>query len=117
MRALPRNSTDQGFSEPPPIFPCRPCLTVKNRSQNPQRKAPSAVAALVGDGQGEHAAVDGRPAFPRREAPLFAERAGATRRTVGLHSKGCNTITTLRPTGLLPKDRCSRGKTLLRNTI
>jgi soluble lytic murein transglycosylase-like protein len=36
---LRRNSTDYGFSEPPPIFPCRPCLTVKNGSHCLQRKA------------------------------------------------------------------------------
>jgi hypothetical protein len=39
MHALPCNSTDHDFSETPPIFPSRPCLTVKNRSQSPQRKA------------------------------------------------------------------------------
>jgi soluble lytic murein transglycosylase-like protein len=37
----------------------------------------AAVTALLGDGQGEHAAVDGRRALPWREAPLFVERAGA----------------------------------------
>jgi soluble lytic murein transglycosylase-like protein len=37
----------------------------------------TAVTALLGDGQGEHAAVDGRRALPWREAPLFVERAGA----------------------------------------
>jgi soluble lytic murein transglycosylase-like protein len=36
----------------------------------------AAVTALLGDGQGEHAAVDGRRALPWREAPLFVERAG-----------------------------------------
>jgi soluble lytic murein transglycosylase-like protein len=35
------------------------------------------VTALLGDGQGDHAAVDGRRALPWREAPLFVERAGA----------------------------------------
>jgi soluble lytic murein transglycosylase-like protein len=40
MHELPCNSTDYGFSEPPPTFPFRPCLTVKNRSHNLQRKAP-----------------------------------------------------------------------------
>jgi soluble lytic murein transglycosylase-like protein len=37
----------------------------------------AAVTPLLGDGQGEHAAVDGRRALPWREAPLFVERAGA----------------------------------------
>jgi soluble lytic murein transglycosylase-like protein len=37
----------------------------------------AAVTPLLGDGQGEHAAVDGRHALPWREAPLFVERAGA----------------------------------------
>ena len=37
----------------------------------------AAVAPLLGDGQGEHAAVDGRRALPWREAPLFVERARA----------------------------------------
>jgi soluble lytic murein transglycosylase-like protein len=37
----------------------------------------TAVTALLGDGQGGHAAVDGRRALPWREAPLFVERAGA----------------------------------------
>ena len=39
MHALPCNSTDHGFSEPPPIFPCRPRLTVKNLSHSLRRKA------------------------------------------------------------------------------
>jgi soluble lytic murein transglycosylase-like protein len=39
MHAFPSNPTDHGFSETPPIFPSRPCLTVKNRSQSLQRKA------------------------------------------------------------------------------
>ena len=30
--------------------------------------------------------------------------------TFGLHSKGCNTITTLRPSGLVPKDRSLTGQ-------
>jgi len=37
----------------------------------------AAVTPLLGDGQGEHDAVDGRRALPWREAPLFVERAGA----------------------------------------
>jgi soluble lytic murein transglycosylase-like protein len=37
----------------------------------------AAVTALLGDGQGEHPAVDGRRALAWREAPLFVERAGA----------------------------------------
>jgi soluble lytic murein transglycosylase-like protein len=37
----------------------------------------AAVTALLGDGQGEHAAINGRRALPWREAPLFVERAGA----------------------------------------
>jgi soluble lytic murein transglycosylase-like protein len=39
MQELPYNSNDCGSSEVPPIFPCRPCLTVRNRSLSPQRKA------------------------------------------------------------------------------
>jgi soluble lytic murein transglycosylase-like protein len=37
----------------------------------------AAVTPLLGDEQGEHAAVYGRRALPWREAPLFVERAGA----------------------------------------
>jgi soluble lytic murein transglycosylase-like protein len=37
----------------------------------------AAVTPLLGNEQGEHAAVDGRRALPWREAPLFVERAGA----------------------------------------
>jgi hypothetical protein len=39
MHALPCNSTDHGISEPPPIFPCRPCQTVKNLSHSLKQKA------------------------------------------------------------------------------
>jgi hypothetical protein len=37
----------------------------------------AAVTPLLDNGEGEHAAVDGRRALPWREAPLFVERAGA----------------------------------------
>jgi soluble lytic murein transglycosylase-like protein len=37
----------------------------------------AAVTPFLGNEQGEHAAVDGRPALPWREAPLFVERADA----------------------------------------
>ncbi len=40
MHELPCNSTDYGCSEPPPIFPSRPCLKLKHRSHSLQRKAP-----------------------------------------------------------------------------
>jgi soluble lytic murein transglycosylase-like protein len=39
MHRPPSNSTDYGSSESPSILPCRPCLTVKNRSHDLQRKA------------------------------------------------------------------------------
>jgi hypothetical protein len=70
----------------------------------------AAVTPLLDNEQGEHAAADGRRALPWRKAPLFVERAGAPGRTFGLHSKRCNTIMTLRLSGLLRQDPRSRGR-------
>jgi soluble lytic murein transglycosylase-like protein len=39
MRGIRTPSTDCSSAEPSPIFPCRPCLTVKNLSHSLQRKA------------------------------------------------------------------------------
>ena len=77
----------------------------------------AAVTPLLDIEQGEHAATDGRRALPWPEAPLFVERAGAPWRTFGLHSKRCNTIMTLRLSGLLLKDPRSRGKSSRRSAI
>ena len=54
MRELPCNSTDHGFSEPPPIFPYRPRPKNGRRSPGLQRKShvPDAARKSVGHAQG-----------------------------------------------------------------
>ena len=78
----------------------------------------AAVTPLLDNEQGEHSAVDGGRALPWREAPLFVERAAhRDGHSVCMHSKRCNTIMTLRLSGLLLKDPRSRGKSSRRRAI
>ena len=68
----------------------------------------AAVTPLLDNEQGEHAAAGGKRAPPWREAPRLLSGRAHRDGHFGLHSKRCNTIMTLRLSGLLLKDPRSR---------